>query len=237
MEHWQVKKPLYPLSCLVASLIILFGGLILSKEPLFAVYLAALCLLHLPFGYGRVLARVLPLMLLLGALTGSLTGLINTSFLNGLLTTGRIMLLGLSALTLLALPPIQLTRCLTQLHVPRILTLGMLVTVRFVPVLLLESRRVLEAMRTRGVSAVAFRPAAFYRAFFIPLLMRIINIADILSLSLETRGFDLNEKKATVWRPVRFTMRDALFPVAVTVLTLAAFIVHRYFSGWLGSAI
>lgn len=225
------------MSCLAASLVILFGGLILSKEPLFALYLTALCLLYLPFGYGGVLARVLPLVVLLGALTGGLTGLVNTSVLSGLLTAGRIVLLGLSALTLLALPPIQLTRCLTQLHVPRILTLGMLVTVRFVPVLLLESRRVLEAMRTRGVSAVAFRPAAFYRAFFIPLLMRIINIADILSLSLETRGFDLNDKKATVWRPVCFTVRDALFPVAVTALTLAAFIVHRYFGGWPGSAI
>lgn len=87
----------------------------------------------------------------------------------------------------------------------------MLVTLRFIPVLAGEIRQIWEAMKTRGVRTAWYRISCLYRAFFIPLTMRIVNISDTLSLSLETRGFVLDDKEATVYAPVRFHARDAIF--------------------------
>ena len=130
------------------------------------------------------------------------------------------MLMGLCAVPMVSLPPINLTRCMTQLKCPHILTLGMLVVVRFVPVLIGEVRRILEAMKTRGVR-LTLNPTCFYRAFLIPLIMRLANISEILALSLETRGFDIKDKDTVVYRPVRFTLRDAAFSVATVALAAA----------------
>ena len=41
--------------------------------------------------------------------------------------------------------------------------------------------------------------------------MRLINISDTLSLSLETRGFELENTPVTVYEPVQFTFRDGLY--------------------------
>lgn len=217
MERLQVKKPMYPLVCIAFAAIILLGGLLISKRLAFACLLPAVCLVYLFFGYGKVLLKCLmifvPLSLLIGLLSWPITG----NEITALQTAGRILLLGLCAVPMVSLPPVNLTRCLTQLKCPRILTLGMLVAVRFVPVLMTEMRRILEAMKTRGVK-LTLNPACFYRAFLIPLVMRLTNISEILALSLETRGFDLKEKDATIYQPVRFTARDAAFSVVTAAL-------------------
>lgn len=219
MERLQVKKPIYPLVCIAFAAIILLGGLLVSKRLVFAYLLAVLCLMYPCFGYGKVLLKCLTIFIPLSLLIGLLSWPIAGNRIAALQTTGRILLMGLCAVPMVSLPPVNLTRCLTQLNCPRILTLGMLVAVRFVPVLMTEMRRILEAMKTRGVR-LTLNPACFYRAFLIPLVMRLTNISEILALSLETRGFDLKEKDATVYRPVRFTLRDAAFSAVTAALVV-----------------
>lgn len=125
---------------------------------------------------------------------------------------GRVMLIGVSSVPMVTLPPINLTRCMEKLGAPRILTLGMLVAIRFVPVIGDELRRVREAMRTRGVRASA------YRAFIIPVMIRLVNISDTMALSLETRAFSTGGEPAGVYRTVRFRLRDGLYCAAVAAV-------------------
>ena len=166
-----------------------------------------------------MLLKCLLIFVPLGMLLGLLSFLIAGEQPAALQMAGRVLLMGLCAVPLVSLPPVNLTRSLTQLNCPRLLTLGMLVAVRFVPVLLKETLRILEAMKTRGVR-LTLNPACFYRAFLIPFVMRLVGISEILSLSLETRGFDLQEKEATVYRPVRFTVRDAAFSAVTAALVV-----------------
>ena len=93
----------------------------------------------------------------------------------------------------------------------------MLVTLRFIPILVTEIRRIWEAMRVRGANVKWYRPDCLYRAFFIPLVMRIIGISDTLSLSLETRAFALDNSPATVYGKVELRARDIIFLVAVII--------------------
>ena len=219
MDGLQVKNPVYPLLCIAFAAIALLGGLLISKRPAFPCLLAAICLVYTFFGYGRVLLKCLLIFVPLGMLLGLLSFLIAGEQPAALQMAGRVLLMGLCAVPLVSLPPVNLTRSLTQLNCPRLLTLGMLVAVRFVPVLLKETLRILEAMKTRGVR-LTLNPACFYRAFLIPFIMRLVGISEILSLSLETRGFDLQEKEATVYRPVRFTVRDAAFSAVTAALVV-----------------
>ena len=60
----------------------------------------------------------------------------------------------------------------------------MLITLSFVPVLAAEIRQVRSAMKTRGATSL-YKPAVLYRAFLIPLIVRLVNISDTLTLSLD----------------------------------------------------
>ena len=92
-----------------------------------------------------------------------------------------------------------MTRNLSTLKMPRGVTLGMLIATSFPPVLGAEIKRVREAMKTRGAGSV-LNPKIFYRAFLVPFVMRLVNIADTLSLSVETRGFSLEKVPYTVYK-------------------------------------
>jgi energy-coupling factor transporter transmembrane protein EcfT len=222
IERLLVRNPLYPLCCVAFSAAMLAGGLLISKRPSFAALLAAICVVYAVFGYGIPLLRsmkiVLPVCLVVGLVALLARGL-PWDVLAALAASGRILLLGLCAVPLISLPPVNLTRCLTQLGCPRVLTLGMLVAIRFIPVLAAEMLRIREAMMTRGVRLTR-SPSYVYRAFLVPFVMRLTGISDVLALSLETRCFDMDGKGATVFRRVRFRARDAAFCAVTAALVL-----------------
>jgi energy-coupling factor transporter transmembrane protein EcfT len=84
-----------------------------------------------------------------------------------------------------------------------------------VPVLRQEIKRVREAVKTRG--ACSLNPKVFYRAFLVPLVMRLVGISDTLSLSVETRGFCLGKAKYTVYKREIVALSDVVFLVALFV--------------------
>lgn len=222
MERLRVRSPLYPLLGIAASAAILCGGLLLVKRPSFPLLLAGLILLFVLIGFFRSLLLVQAIFLPLGAALGAVTWLLSGAPEQVLETVERFVVLGLSALPVITVPPVNLTRCMTQLRCPRMLTLGILIAVRFFPVLAAECGQIRQAMRTRGASVDWYRPSCLYRAFLMPLLSRVINISDTLSLSLETRAFVLDEQNGTVYRPVRPAPRDWLFAAALTALLIGA---------------
>lgn len=222
MENLYVDKPIYPILSLVSSTFIFIVGLIVANKITIVYYLIALTFVYLVFGYGKVLFKIIPVFFLLGILTGTGAMVTSGSYLKGIQTAGRILLLAYSSVIMVALPPIYLTRNLIQLRFPRILTLGMLATIRFIPMLMDESRQIREAMKTRGVNGKWYHLSVTYRAFLIPFIMRLISISDMMALSMETRGFVVTDHSATVYKRVEFHMTDGIFALLIGGIMIGA---------------
>lgn len=69
-------------------------------------------------------------------------------------------------------------------------------------------------MKTRGAGSI-LNPKIFYRAFLIPLVTRIVDISDILALSIETRGFTLGKTMCTVYKKEYINVFDVLFILGI----------------------
>lgn len=214
MPGLQVKTPLFPVISILSGITVFFAGLLFVKEPWFPFYLAAVGILYVIFGYGRVLWKATLIFAVLGGITFGITMVFSPAQ-NALQNFYRMFLLGLSAVPTVSMPPIDLVRCMNQMHIPRWLTLGLLICIRFFGILGEEFRRIRTAMRLRGISAG--HPAVWYRAMIIPFMMRLFSISDMLSLSLETRGFQPG-MPASIYRPVRFKRRDFVYAVLLTAL-------------------
>ncbi len=232
-EQFHARRPVHPLAALFCSLLGMVVGMVSSRSPLVFFYLVFLAALFIVYGLYTAVTYMTIGMGIFGIVTGGITALINASMDRFWLSPARCLVIGVCVVPLLSVPPALLVRCLNQLHLPRAVTLGMLITVRFVPTVYGEISQIRAAMRTRGIdtrlnSIAWYRPSNLYRAFLIPLVMRAVNLSDTLSLSVETRGFDPAEKNASVWRPVRFTLRDGLFTL-LCLLAMAALLLAVHF--------
>jgi energy-coupling factor transport system permease protein len=151
----------------------------------------------------------------------------------GALTAWRLLCaLVMSALLTHTTTPLQITRGLEAIMAPlgrplfgRImipvqdLSLMMMMTLRFVPVLAEEARRVHLAQKSRGADWGRGGPRARSRAlisFFIPLFAGTFRRADELAAALEARGF-MPGALRTSMHPLEWTRRD------MAGLLLAAF--------------
>lgn len=212
-DRFQVNNTLYPILSIAVVLFTFIGALAMARSIWGVIFLAAVFVLLCLFGYARTCIRLLPfLAIYLGifSLIFYLASQRNLPF-----TVQMAIRLGgvvIAVIPGLSLPPVKLVRNLTGLHCPRLVTLGLLITMSFVPVLAGEIRQVKSAMRTRGVTSV-LNPTLFYRAFLIPLIVRLVNISDTLALSVETRGFVSEEDNFTVFHPVTLTGKDIAFGI------------------------
>ena len=120
----------------------------------------------------------------------------------------------------------RLTRNLSQIRMPRGMVIGLLIVFSFMPTLTEEIKRIKEAMKTRG-SYNILNPKVLYRAFLIPFITRIVDISDTLSLSIETRGFDLKSKNYTVYRKEYLTIYDILFLLLIIAIILLVIILWK----------
>jgi energy-coupling factor transport system permease protein len=217
MENLHINNPLYPILSLIASIIIFVIGILVSKDIWIIYLLISLTVIYYFYGYLKPLVKILPVFLIIGIFIGFGALLTSRDYLVGVQTAGRIILLAYSSILMISLPPINLTRNLVQINFPRSLTLGMLATIRFVPVLISESLQIKDAMKTRGVKFSWFDIRCIYRAFFVPFLMRILSMSDTLAISVQTRGFSLTEDNSTVYKEVKLTLRDVTFSFILTI--------------------
>ncbi len=235
IERFQVSHPLYPMISIAAAVLTLIGGLLLAKSIWGTVFVAAVFFLLCCFGYGKVCLKILPVLILYLAVFSLIFWFAGGG--NGIFVwqmANRLAAVGVAVIPGLSMPAIRLTRCLTELHCPRLATLGMLITMSFIPVLGAEMKQIRSAMKTRGVTSV-WNLTVFYRAFLIPLLVRMINISDTLALSVETRGFVAEGVEFTVYRPVDLRSRDIFFSaVFLAVLVLGVTAMYLLRSGVLG---
>lgn len=221
LEAFEVKNPVYPVISFLSSIVLCVFGMLFSKHLAAFAFAGAVFLLYCFFGLFGGAWKMTLATAAAGLVIGGLSYLTNNSLDAFWQTLLRMILLGLCAVPMVTVSPCSLTRCLNSLKCPRVITLGMLVTLRFVPIIASEIKRISEAMKVRGVNMKKCNPSVLYRAFFIPLVMRIIGISDTLSLSLETRAFTVGGEAASVYEPVKVHFRDVAFAVCVAAICIA----------------
>ena len=210
------NKKLYPLVAVLAGLFIIVFGLIMASELLLcSIFLGAVFVWLLLFGCGRACLRIVPVFVVVAGIFFGIfygaTGTVNS----GWAMANRFGAVFLAIVPGMSVEPVRMTRSLSQIHTPRSVTLGMLIAMSFVPMLKGEIKRVREAMKTRGAGSV-FNPKILYRAFLVPLVMRLVNISDTLALSVETRGFALGKVRYTIYKKENIALSDIVFILGLT---------------------
>lgn len=168
------------------------------------------------FGYYRECLRALVATAVFGGIFAGIAYAASRDTSAAVAMVNRFAAIFLAVVPGMALAPVRVTRNLSQLRVPRAVTLGMLIAMSFVPMLKNEIARVREAMKTRGAGSV-LNPQILYRAFLVPLVMRLVNISDTLALSVETRGFTLEKAPYTIYKREYFVASDLLFVLGISV--------------------
>ncbi|MDE5654445.1 MAG: energy-coupling factor transporter transmembrane protein EcfT [Clostridia bacterium] len=214
MSFFKYKNYIYPLFVAVTSAIIIVFGLIEATYIRGLYFLAGVYVWLLIFGCWKTCLKTLPVLIIAGGIFYGIgyLGSKNHDFALAMVT--RFYAVIIAVIPGMSIEPTAITRNLSQLKVPRFVTLGVLIMYSFVPVLRAEIKRVHEAMKTRGTGSI-LNPKIFYRAFLIPLVTRIVDISDILALSIETRGFTLGKTKYTVYKKEYINIFDVLFVLGI----------------------
>ena len=225
VTFFRFKTKLYPLIAITASLFVIIFGLVAARDENLCWYLLGVLVWLCVFGCVKGVLKMLPAFIVFG---GAFAGIAYASaggdWQAALSMLNRFGALFLGVALSMSVAAVRMTRSLSQVHTPRAITLGMLISMSFVPMLKGEIKRVREAMKTRGAGSV-FNPKILYRAFLVPLVMRLVNISDTLALSVETRGFTLGGSLYSVYKKEYPALSDVLFILgivagAVTVVVL-----------------
>ena len=206
-EKLYVKHPLFPMAGIAVSVFTFAFGLAMAKSLSVFFFLGGIWLL--------------PAAALLCGIFCALTYAISRDVSQTSAAAARMLALCVAAIPGLGLAPVCLVRGFSCMRLPRVLTLAMLITFTFFPLLRAEVRQTREAMRTRGAGGI-LNPAILYRAFLIPLMVRLVNLSDTLALSVETRGFTTYPAPYTVYRPVYLQAKDGAFAALSALCAMGA---------------
>ena len=190
-------------------------GLIGAKTVIASYFLLGVLCWYLIFGYYKQVLRILPAAVFFGGIFAGIAYAASHDPQSALAMANRFGALFLAAVPGMATAPVRMTRALSQVHTPRSVTLGMLIAMSFVP---------MEAMKTRGAGSI-LNPKILYRAFLVPLVMRLVNISDTLALSVETRGFALGKAPYSIYKRESVVLSDILFALGILGGAIAAVIV------------
>lgn len=219
MKFFELKKEIYPIFALLASLTIMTFGLATAKQIECTYFLIAIFSWFLIFGYYKNILKMLLPLVLIGGIFVFIAYTVSSKWQNAMAMANRFGAIFISLIPCLSIEPVRLTRSLSAMKMPRSVTLGMLIATSFMPFLKTEIKRVREAIKTRGAGSV-LSPKIFYRAFLVPFVMRLINISDTLSLSIETRGFTVSKSNYSIYKRESVTILDCLFFGAIFVASI-----------------
>ena len=215
MTFFRFKTKLYPLIAITASLFVIIFGLVAARnENLCWCLLGVLAWLCIFGCFKGVLKMLLAFVVFGGAFAGIAYASAGGDLQAALSMLNRFGALFLGIALSMSVAAVRMTRSLSQVHTPRAITLGMLISMSFVPMLKGEIERVREAMKTRGAGSV-LDPKILYRAFLVPFVMRLVNISDTLALSVETRGFTLGGSLYSIYKKQSPALSDVLFLLGI----------------------
>ncbi len=216
MERLLAKNPLNPLLSMGLSFTTLIFGLITAQNENILFFYIGIYVLYICFGYYKACLIVIPTLVFTLLLLGGLTFFISENPITSTYAINRGLAISLSVIPGLSFRIADFIRNLRQIKVPKIITLGMLIVLNYVPLLAKEMKQIKDAIKTRGAGSL-FNARVFYRSLVVPLIMRIVQISDTLSLSIETRGFTIDKTETTIFEPLPFTGRDTTFLILFVV--------------------
>lgn len=217
MRFLSFRYKIYPLFVFLASLFLIVFGLCMARNVKCSYFLAGCFVWFILFGCKKACIRVLPVFVVVSGVFACIAYFAHGRNPNAAISmTNRFGSVLLAAALGMSVEPVDITRNLSTLKVPRSITLGILIATSFPPVLNAEVKRVREAMKTRGAGSI-LSPKIFYRAFLVPFVIRLVNISDTLSLSVETRGFSLEKTPYTVYKKEVVRLTDILFLLGLVV--------------------
>ena len=218
---YQDSKAIHPLLSLIFSILLFVTGLLFVKETWFHFYALTFIVLLLLFRFDKAMIRLIPFIIVFGGVMGGLT-MIDGSWQDTLYAFYRVLTLGLAGTLSISIKPIHLVRSMNQLRIPRWISLAVLIVIRFIEIFREEIRCIRQAIRLRNIRLME-TPVLWGRAFFIPLVIRVLSISEGLAVSLETRGFS-TDIEGTSYELILFRKRDLAF----SCLFLGSLIVFVY---------
>ncbi len=121
----------------------------------------------------------------------------------------------------------QMLEALNRMKVPRSISIPFSVLLRFAPTMWHEMKALKENMRIRGVVKSKFfiflHPIKYVEYTLVPLLMRMIKVADELSASALIRGLDSEEKRVTIVE-LKFKLMD-LIAIVIGVFSIVSIVI------------
>lgn len=128
-----------------------------------------------------------------------------------------------AVLGLFMTPPGELSSFLSSIHMPTGVILGLMVIFRFFPTMKAELKAVGLSMKNRGLTSVrqfAVHPLASVEYVLVPLLLRILQIADQLAVSAVARGAECPGVRKSYYETTMH-MRDWCFLALWGIVTAA----------------
>ncbi|NLI72502.1 MAG: energy-coupling factor transporter transmembrane protein EcfT [Bacteroidales bacterium] len=218
---------IHPILSLVYSLLLFVMGLLFVKQVWFWLYLITFLILFLLFRFEKIIIKTIPFILIFGLIMAGLT-IINGNKSDVLYAFYRVLALGLASILSISIKPINLVRAFNQLNIPRWISLGLLIVIRFIQIFREEMRQIRQAITLRGIRFIE-TPILWGRAFFIPLIIRVLSISEGLAISLETRGFS-TEVDGSSFEIICFKRRDLVFScIFIACLTFYIYLFFRRF--------
>lgn len=155
MSFWTFKKKPYPILAFAVSIFFIVFGLVMARNAHFSWFLLGAYVWLFLFGCRKGCLHVIGPFFLCGGIFGVIAYFAyGRNFASALAMVNRFGAVFLSIALGMSMEPIDMTRNLSTLRVPRGITLGMLIATSFPPVLRAEKQRVREAMQTRGAGTV-----------------------------------------------------------------------------------
>lgn len=191
----------------------------LSKDTLFYLLSAILCLYVVISGYSKsVIKFIIPI-----AVVGSLryiskgTGfgvMLPDMFLFIVL---RMLSVVLSALPIIKTPPGELMAVMRKLKIPGTISLPLLFMMRFLPVVKSEFKEIIDSLLLRNLLSFK-KPLITMEYVFVPMMFSASNIAEELAAAAEVRGISA-EGIHTSRREIKFRKIDCIIVISSLLIT------------------
>jgi energy-coupling factor transporter transmembrane protein EcfT len=213
-------RNIHPLAKMACALLLFIFCIIIREVPQAMAYLLFMIGLLILSRMAEITFKMLFLAFPFAFLVGICNYCGWHSMESGILSGMRILFIGTSiVLFAYTTTPAELVRSLESVKLPRALTLGTLVSMRFLPVFIDEWTRIVQSMRLRG-GPFHRNPYFYYRSLCVPMIYKIFTVSDTLTLSLYTRGFSIYGNRAC-FKEMPFKIIDGVFLGAFAAISLA----------------
>ena len=130
---------------------------------------------------------------------------------------------------LITTPPGMLSAFLSRLRMPTPFILGLLVVFRFFPTMRTELKGVGRSMKNRGLTAAGqllAHPVQSMEYVLVPFLLRVLQLADQLSVSAVARGAERPGVRGSYYEK-RIGARDRIAAAACAIVTASYLVLER----------